>query len=153
MSVQSFRDLRVWQSGMQLVVAVYELTRKLPKSETYGLSSQMQRAAVAIPSNIAEGHSRQHLGEYVQFLSIARGSLGELETYLDPLPFLAYATPAETRSVLELAGSVSRQIVALRSSLSSLMNEQSIPYDELFLDPNSARLPYHPNTLSPQHPR
>lgn len=153
MSVQSFRDLRVWQSGMQLAVAVYELTRKSPKSETYGLSSQMQRAAVSIPANIAEGHSRQHLGEYLQFLSIGRGSRGDLETYLDPLPLLAYATPAETRSVLDLAGSVSRQLVALRSSLSSLLKEESIPYDELFQDPNSARLPYYPDTPSPQHPR
>ena len=57
MAVQSFRDLRVWQSGMELVVGVYELTRTLPKSEVYGLSSQLQRAAVSVPANIAEGHT------------------------------------------------------------------------------------------------
>jgi four helix bundle protein len=72
--VQGFRELRVWQSGMQLVVGVYELTRALPKSELYGLSSQIQRAAVSVPANIAEGHARSHLREYLQFLSIARSS-------------------------------------------------------------------------------
>jgi four helix bundle protein len=153
MSVQSFRDLRVWQSGMQLVVAVYGLTRNLPKSETYGLSSQMQRAAVSIPANIAEGRSRQHLGEYLQFLSIARGSLGELETYLDLLPLLAYATSADTRSVLDLAASVSRQLVALRGSLSSRLKEESVPYDAPFQDLIPPAHSYHPNTPVPQHPR
>ena len=72
--VNSYKDLLVWQKGMQLVKELYLLTDKFPKDELYGLTSQMQRAAVAIPSNIAEGYLRNHRKEYVQFLSIALGS-------------------------------------------------------------------------------
>jgi len=78
--VNSYKDLLVWQKGMQLVKELYLLTDKFPKDELYGLTSQMQRAAVAIPSNIAEGYLRNHRKEYVQFLSIALGSAAELET-------------------------------------------------------------------------
>jgi len=78
--VNSYKDLLVWQKGMQLVKELYLLTDRFPKDELYGLTSQMQRAAVAIPSNIAEGYLRNHRKEYVQFLSIALGSAAELET-------------------------------------------------------------------------
>src|SRR3989338_4323163 len=78
--VNSYKDLLVWQKGMQLVKELYLLTDKFPKDELYGLTSQMQRAAVAIPSNIAEGYLRNHRKEYVQFLSLALGSAAELET-------------------------------------------------------------------------
>ena len=81
--VKSYRDLRVWQAAMNLVEQVYRLTRAFPKQETYGFSSQMQRAAVSIPSNIAEGHTREHLKEYLHHLSIAQASLAELETQLE----------------------------------------------------------------------
>jgi len=80
MGINTFRDLRVWQAAVELVVEVYRLTGVLPKQETYGLVSQMQRAAVSIPSNIAEGHSREHIKEYLHHLSVAQGSLAELET-------------------------------------------------------------------------
>jgi four helix bundle protein len=80
--VQSFRDLIVWQKGVNLAVLVYELTRLLPKSETYGLSSQMQRAAVSVPSNIAEGYRRNNTKEYRHFCALALGSAAELETQL-----------------------------------------------------------------------
>lgn len=129
MTVQSFRGLRVWHSGMDLVVGVYELTRVLPKSETYGLSSQLQRAAVSVPANIAEGHTRQSLREYLHFLSIARASLAEVETYLELVSRLGYASPEQTSTLLELAASVSRQLIALRDSLSDRLKEDSIPYD------------------------
>jgi four helix bundle protein len=81
-SVQSFVDLKVWQKGMELVPEIYRLTEKLPKQEDYGLTAQIRRAAVSIPTNIAEGHGRQHTGEFLQYLSIARGSLAELQTLL-----------------------------------------------------------------------
>ena len=81
-AVRGFRDLRVWQAAMELVVEVYALTRGFPRSELYGLSNQMQRAAVSGPANIAEGHARHHPREYLNFLSVAEGSLAELETYL-----------------------------------------------------------------------
>ena len=82
MKLNSHKDLIVWQKSMLLVKEAYELTFKLPASEQYGLSSQIQRAAVAIPSNIAEGYGRQHNKEYLQFISIAKGSSCELETQL-----------------------------------------------------------------------
>jgi four helix bundle protein len=88
--IKSFRDLRVWQVGMKLVEQVYVLTRAFPKHELYGLASQMQRAAVSIPSNIAEGRTREHLKEYLQHLSIARSSLAELETQLEIATRLGY---------------------------------------------------------------
>ncbi len=73
--MNSFRDLRVWKAGIDLVEEVYQLTQQLPKFEIYGLTAQMRRAAVSVPSNIAEGHAREHLGEYLHYLSIAQGSL------------------------------------------------------------------------------
>lgn len=127
--IQGFRDLRVWQSAMQLVVGVYELTRLLPKHEMYGLSSQMQRAAVSVPANIAEGHTRSSLKEYMHFLSVARSSLAEVETYLDLVPLLAYAPYERTQPLLDLAMSTHRQIVALRNSLSTRLQEEPFPYD------------------------
>jgi four helix bundle protein len=116
---------------MELVVAVYELTRELPKSETYGLSSQLQRAAVSVPANIAEGHTRRNLREYLQFLAIARGSLAEVETFLELVPRLDYAHPERIQRLLDLAASVSRQLIALRDSLSARLHEDSVPYDPI----------------------
>jgi four helix bundle protein len=81
--IQSFRDLEVWKKSVQMAVTVYWLTREFPKEETYGLTSQMRRPAVSIPSNIAEGHGRLNTGEYRQFLGVARGSNFELQTQLE----------------------------------------------------------------------
>lgn len=83
MKISSYKDLTVWQKSMDLVKEIYKITKELPRSEIYGLSSQMQRAAVAIPSNIAEGSKRNHKLEYIQFLSIANGSAAELETQIN----------------------------------------------------------------------
>ena len=80
--MESFKQLEVWQRSIELVKEIYRTTEKFPKSEIYGLSSQMRRSAVSIPSNIAEGYKRQGLGEYLQFLSIADASAAELETQL-----------------------------------------------------------------------
>ena len=80
--ITTYKDLIVWQKAIDLTVAVYELTEKFPKEEIYGLTSQMQRAAVSIPANIAEGYGRVHRGDYLQHLSISRGSLAELETHI-----------------------------------------------------------------------
>jgi four helix bundle protein len=83
MIVQSFRDLLAWQRAIQLSVSVYRLTKGFPHEELYGLSSQIRRAAVSVPSNIAEGHGRLNTGEYRQFLGIARGSNFELQTQIE----------------------------------------------------------------------
>lgn len=80
--LRSFKELIVWQRAIELAQLVYELTRKLPAEEQFGLKSQMQRAAVSISSNIAEGHGRNSRKEFVQFLAIARGSATELESQL-----------------------------------------------------------------------
>jgi four helix bundle protein len=82
MSVTSYKDLKVWQVGMALAAEVYQVSREFPKAETYGLCSQLQRAAVSIPSNIAEGHARDSTKEFLHHLSIAMGSLAELETQI-----------------------------------------------------------------------
>ncbi len=78
----SYKDLVVWQKSIDLVVEVYTLTRQLPKSELYGIVSQMRRAAISMPSNIAEGYSRKHKQEYAQFIRIALASAAELETQI-----------------------------------------------------------------------
>jgi four helix bundle protein len=80
--IQSYRDLKVWQEGMNLAESCYRLTRNYPKEEMYGLTSQIRRAATSIPANIAEGNGREYRTEYIQFLRIAQGSLKELETHL-----------------------------------------------------------------------
>lgn len=82
MKITSYKELIVWKKSMDLVREIYLITEQFPKNEVYGLASQMQRAAVAIPSNIAEGYLRGHRKEYVQFLSVALGSAAELETQL-----------------------------------------------------------------------
>ena len=83
MEIHSHKDLTVWQKGIDLVIAIYELTDKFPKSELYGLTSQMRRAAISIPSNIAEGRRRGHKKEFLHFLLNAFSSGAELETQLE----------------------------------------------------------------------
>jgi len=82
MSLNSYKDLKVWQRGIELVNEVYKITSQFPKNEIYGLAIQMRRAVVSIPSNIAEGYLRKNLKEYLQFLRVAYGSAAELETQL-----------------------------------------------------------------------
>ncbi len=100
MKTNSFKDLIVWQKSYRLVLEVYKITRDFPKSETYGLSQQMRRAAVSIPSNIAEGYGRKHKNEYNQFLSIAHGSLLELETQCLLSNDLKYTNECENVNIL-----------------------------------------------------
>jgi four helix bundle protein len=101
-TVQSYRDLIVWKKGIELVKMVYVLTGRFPKSETYGLASQMQRAAVSIPSNIAEGQGRKHTGEFRQFLHVALGSAAELDTQLTVAVDLGYATLENAQPLFDL---------------------------------------------------
>jgi four helix bundle protein len=80
--IRSYQDLKVWQEGMNLAEACYEITMTFPKAELYGMTSQIRRASASIPANIAEGYGREYRSEYIQFLRIAQGSLKELETHL-----------------------------------------------------------------------
>ncbi|NES20973.1 MAG: four helix bundle protein [Symploca sp. SIO3E6] len=115
--VRSYRDLKVWNRAMDLVIMCYQLTSKLPKTEVYGLTSQLQRAAVSIPSNIAEGKGREHLGEYIHHLSIANGSLKELETHLLIIERLSYLENSELNPVLELAEEIGKMLSTLIKTL------------------------------------
>jgi four helix bundle protein len=117
MVVNSFRDLRVWQAGMDLVERVYRLTEAFPVQECYGLTSQMRRAAVSVPSNIAEGHTREHSKEYLHHLSMAQASLAELQTQIEIAGRLKYLSSEEVKQALEQAISLSKQLYALRNAL------------------------------------
>jgi four helix bundle protein len=115
--MQSYRELLVWKKAVDLVIEVYRITRTFPKSETYGLSSQMQRASVSIPSNIAEGFGLKKTKAYLRHLSIASGSLAELETQLEISERLSYLLP-EDKIVIEQANEIGRMLSGLRNSLS-----------------------------------
>ena len=117
MMIRSYRDLKVWERAMDLVVASYKLTELLPKSEVYGLTAQIRRAAVSIPANIAEGHGRDHLGDYLHHLSVANGSLMELETHFLIANRLAYLRMTEIELPLQLSGEVSRMLAGLTRKL------------------------------------
>jgi four helix bundle protein len=117
MAVTSYRGLQVWQKATDLVVECYRLTALLPKSELYGLASQIQRAAVSVPANIAEGHGREHLGDYLHHLSVANGSLMELETHLLIAVRLAYVEERRLAPVLALSAEVGRMLSGLTKSL------------------------------------
>ena len=123
-AIRSFRDLRVWQAAMDLVEQVYLVTQAFPKHEMYGLVSQMQRAAVSIPSNIAEGHTREHSKEYLHHLSIARASLAELQTQLEIAARLKYCSLEQITQLLEQANSLGRQLSMLRNVLTRNTNPQ-----------------------------
>src|SRR5690242_12800716 len=92
MPINSYRDLRVWQESVALVTSVYELTQRFPKEERYGLTAQVRRATVSISANISEGHGRSTRGEYLNQLSVARGSINEVETLLTVSCNLAFVT-------------------------------------------------------------
>ena len=115
--MKSFRDLRVWQKGMDLVETVYILTQQFPRDETYGLQSQIRRAAVSVPSNLAEGHTREHIKEYLHHISIAQASLAELETQLEIATRLRYLLPKEQEDSLGDITSLGKQLYALRNAL------------------------------------
>jgi four helix bundle protein len=105
--LKGFKELIVWQKSYRLVLEMYKLTANFPKSEIYGLAQQIRRAAVSIPSNIAEGYCRRHKAEYRQFLSIAYGSLSELETQYMLSIDLGYSTRNETiEGLLKEVGSM-----------------------------------------------
>jgi four helix bundle protein len=117
MTVKSYRDLRVWQAAMDLVEKIYRLTQTFPNHEIYGLTNQLRRAAVSVPSNIAEGHSREHTKEYLNFLSVTQGSLAELQTHVEIATRLGYAGQSAAKEVLDDSVSLSKQLYALRNAV------------------------------------
>ena len=115
--VRSYRDLVVWQKAVEFVTEIYRLTHTFPKEEMFGLMSQMRRAAVSIPSNIAEGHGRLSRKEYIHFLGNARGSMAELETQVIIAVNLGYLDEGKTNRLLEQAGELGRILNGLLASL------------------------------------
>jgi four helix bundle protein len=117
MSIQSFRDLDVWQRAMDLAAHVYEATQSFPKAEVYGLAGQMRRCAVRVPSNIAEGRGRQSTPDFLKFLSIAYGSLAELQTQIELSERLRYITSDANEGLQERTNEVGRMLNGLMNSL------------------------------------
>ena len=117
MGLKSYRDLEVWQKAIDLVVACYQITKKFPKNEVYGLINQLQRAAVSIPANIAEGRERQYSKEFIQYLSIAYGSLAELETHIQIAERLTYIDINQLKKLLDKTAEIGRMLNGLRRSL------------------------------------
>ena len=118
MGVRSYRDLIAWQKAMDLAVAVFRATERMPRQEAFGLVSQMRRAAVSVPSNIAEGQGRGMTKEYVRFLRIARGSVQELETQLVLAGRLGFVAGEVLDRLLADSAEVSKVISGLSRSLS-----------------------------------
>lgn len=116
-STRHFRDLLVWQKAMNLTKAVYLFTEALPQKEIFGLQSQMRRAAVSVPSNIAEGHGRLNDGHFRQFLANARGSLFELQTQMELAAGLSLLKHANIAGSMEQSEEVARLINGLLHSL------------------------------------
>ena len=117
--VRSYRDLKVWQKSMDLTVRTYEVTRRLPSEEKYGLVSQMRRAAASVPANIAEGQARRSGREYLQMLGIARGSLAEIETFVALSERLGLIRSETSESLLEDCAEINRMMNGLMRALSS----------------------------------
>jgi four helix bundle protein len=117
--VTHFRDLIVWQRGMDVAMAVYRASSSFPKSELYGLTSQVRRAAVSVPSNIAEGHSRESTKEYLKHISIPQASLAEVETQLELAVRLKYLEGEVVHDVLQQCGVLGKQLYRLRDALLS----------------------------------
>jgi len=116
-TVSSHRDLLVWQKAMVLVEKVYRMTKSFPQEERFGLSSQIQRAAVSIPSNIAEGQARQSTAEFCQFLSVAMGSRAEVETQTMIAVRLGYVTQTQVKEIMVLLEEISKMLHSLRRKL------------------------------------
>ena len=122
MEVRTYQGLRVWQLGMQIARDVYELSRAFPKHEIYGLTAQMRRAAVSIPANIAEGHARDSTRDYLRHISIAFGSLAELETFLLLVESLGYTVADATRQLLQQCDQEGKMLRTLQKRLKAKLN-------------------------------
>jgi four helix bundle protein len=118
-TTRSYKDLVVWQKGITLATTVYGLTQKYPSAEKFGLVAQMRRAAVSIPSNIAEGQARHTTGEFIQFISHAEGSVAELDTQLILSIELEFCRAVSGEPAFRLIGELRKMLNVLRRKLSS----------------------------------
>jgi len=118
-AIKSYHDLLIWQKGIQLAKEIYLLTEGFPVREQYGLTNQLRRAAVSIPSNIAEGQARQHTNEFKQFLHISLGSIAEVDTQLVIAMDLHYTNENATKPLFEILAEIRRMIYSLIQNLPS----------------------------------
>jgi four helix bundle protein len=116
-AIEDYRDLIVWRKAMDLVIEVYRLTRSFPREELYALTSQIRRAVVSIPSNIAEGQARHSTAEFRNFLSIAQGSRAEVETQIAIAKRLGYTTDAEVAAAASLLTEIQKMLTVLQKRL------------------------------------
>jgi four helix bundle protein len=120
MKINNYRDLIVWRKAMDLAAEVHLLSKGFPRDELYGLTSQVRRAAVSIPSNIAEGQARQSTAEFLNFLSIAQGSLAEVDTQILLAQRFQYVSDETTAKAASLIIEVSKMLFSLRAKLTTL---------------------------------
>ncbi len=118
--IKSYRDLHIWQKAMEVARLVYDYTRTFPSDERFGLTSQLRRSAVSVPSNIAEGRGRGTTADYVRFLRIARGSLFESQTQIELSQMLGFGQSAQANELLTRSNEIERMI-------NSLINKMSPP--------------------------
>jgi four helix bundle protein len=117
-TIRTYKDLIVWQKAMQLVTQAYIITKELPKEEIYGLSSQIRRSCISIPSNIAEGFGRRSKNDYIRFLQISTGSLYELQTQLEICLNLKYLSNKTYDEVYNQSREIERMLSSLIRKLS-----------------------------------
>lgn len=121
-TIRSYRDLLIWQRGLELTKEVYKTTRGLPNNERFGLTNQVRRAVVSIPSNIAEGQARQHTREFRHFLHIALGSLAEVDTQIVLANELGFLAEEESRIIFSLITEIQKMIHSLIRNLPKIFS-------------------------------
>ncbi len=142
MSASHFRELEVWQLAMDLAKRVYQATAEFPRDERYGLTSQIQRSAVSIPSNIAEGNARMTTKDYARFISVALGSVAELQTQLLLARELGLGVLTRMDEALDLCDRVGRMLLRLHQSLRrKLLSESRVPSPESRVASDAPRVP------------
>lgn len=122
MAIKDYRDLLVWQKSMSLAKEIYLFTESFPQHEIYGITNQMRRSAVSVPSNIAEGHGREAPKEFARFLRIARGSLSELQTQLYLSTDLNYGDNTQFNNLMAASEEIGRMLRGLQNTLDSQLS-------------------------------
>jgi four helix bundle protein len=124
--IQSHRDLKVWQLGMEIAERIYALTAIFPDAERFGLTSQLRRAAISVPANIAEGNARSSTKEYLRHLSVAIGSLAEIETFIELAHRFNYAESSTISSLNDVIGEERRMLRGLQRSLRAKLKNSDL---------------------------
>lgn len=127
MKINNYKDLTIWQKSIDLVEACYRLTKDIPNHEQYGITSQLRRAAVSVPANIAEGHNRLYKKEYLYHLSVCLGSLAEVETFLYICVRLHYFEEKDIQLLLNTSNEIGKMITGIRKALKASSTDPLIP--------------------------